>query len=533
MASEKKIAATALSTAGEVERRQGKTVQISDIYSKARNISARDLGMLPGTDITDRLIEVVTGTKYRDITIYFERKAIYIITKPIIIDLFRYSIEGNGCFFNCSIGDKTKYAISLTSSASVNYDGIVNNGASPGGNTNNVFRGVIMQCPNRDKNCSGLFIGNINGIGKSAHHYIERIAMFGFETGLSFGNNAYMITLMYAAIQFCATGIFLDGTYEDIGERITLDSSTIGDCQLMVKNTSDQAMHFQNTSFDFSDKFFENSGQLYFTNCHIEAPERYLQITNPDYYWGELTGNGSCIIVGSRMFLGSGAAQLKRAIYNLNGPFTYLNISECHLNAYASYMAVGTGRIRMTGIKRYNNGSPHTLAKDGLNLYPDETCQYLPSKSDLFSIHIGADNSLDMETLQPELVTGGGYRFTHKTINQNSRVYLKIPTRGMRGGSLILVVNVPEGQAADAINFAQLVYVIGNSRKMMGVNQSGFTLVPGDNTLNITIGSMYNGAGNADNPIHEDLHILLNTFKPASGTQFIIKSVRLRPREYE
>lgn len=503
-------------------------IVIGDVVSRIRDVSARELGMLPGTDITDRFISILSDATYKNIVIQFEKKAIYYISKPIVIDLFKYGVDGKGCIFNFRIKDQLKWGITLTSSASVDQEGVVLNGASPGANSCNVFSNIIMQCEDKDKNCRGLYFNN-QGIGKPAHTVTHNICIFGFFVGVGFGNNAYMITNNHTNIQFCGTGIAMDTGVADVGERCTFNGGLIGDCDLIIRNTTDQAMHFQNVSCDFSYKFFENTGQLYFTNCHIEAPVRYIDIDNDEYYWGEVGGFGSVIIVGSRIIVGSGAdTKRKKAIFNLKTANSYLNISNCHIYVFTSYMATGLGRIRFEGTKRYNTLAPFVLAHDKLNLYFDADCKYLPSSDECFTRHVSSTNVVDSTTLQPVL-DAGGYQFIHKQKTSNSMHYIKLPTRGMRGGTVSLTINIPAGEVFNYINFSRLCVKQGDRVIQVGTDRGGFTFVEGDNTISINLGIT---TSNSDEPILHDFYLMLNTFQANTGSTFRIKNIKVRPAEF-
>jgi hypothetical protein len=484
-------------------------------------ISAASLGMLPGTDITTTLLAVLSDDTKKNIIIKFKKKAMYTITQPIVIDLFKYGIDGNGCIFQFSLADTTKWGITLTSSLSTQQDGVVM-GGSPTGNIVNVFKNIIMQTLNRDKNCNGLFFNNMSG--KSAHLITNQIAVLGFNKGVGFGSNSYMITNDKMNVAYCGTCINLESGITDTGERLSFTNGAISDSDLMVNNTTDQALHFQNMSFDFSTTFFNNSGQLYFTNCHIEAPESYFNLTDDTSFWGTVSSTGSVFFTNCRMLIAYGTnPTTKKYLFNLSSGDTLISFINCHINIKVQYLCTGTGHVRAKGLKRYNSSAYRPFLSDTINLYPNETFTILPLTTDVYSNHNG-----DTTTSQPVLdATNGGIMFTHKTVNTNSNHMILLPTRGseMFKVAIQLTTTVANNFFFNSVRFQRK---IGSSFANVGSTTTTVSTVSGSQTINI-ISENIIGFNKKTN---DDLYLYLNTFGIATGTTFTITSLKVIPFEY-
>lgn len=494
-------------------------VRIIDELLDMSKRSATSLDMLPDTDISDRLIEILSNDDYKDIEIVFKKNATYKITKPITIDLYKYSIDGNGAIFEFSISNTSLWGITLTSSYSEipKEDGYPRNGGSPAGNIINNFKNLILQTPRSlDKNCNGLFFNNI--VGKSAHIVTNQIGIFGFNKGVGFGNNAYMITNHNININYCNTCVSLESGYSDMGERISFDGGCIGDSNLMILNTTDQALHFHNISFDFSNKFFENTGQIYINNCHIEAPERYFDFDDNSSYWGVVSSTGSVFFNNCRMLLAYGNTKTKHALFHLNGKNTFISFNNIHTHIFASFLTSGDGTVRSRSLKRYNDTSPMVMIHDDYNMYKDPNCEYVPSNDEVYTV-----NTNPISITYPSV--DNGYVFTHLATGYNSRHYIKLPTRGLSGFRIYLDI---ETQIVNNFffNFLRFVKKVGETYVPVGNDLGSFQSIVGVKTLGIKSDWVM-----PLRPVYDDIYLMLNTFQLPNGTTFKIKNIKVIPTE--
>lgn len=492
-------------------------VDQTELKTDHAEVSASSLGLFPNTDITAKLLQILSDDSKKDIEIKFKKKAKYKLTQPFVVDLFKYSIDGNGAIFEFELSDPTMWAVTLTSSLS-GSPGDVRNGGSPTGNIVNNFKNLILQTPlTNNKNCNGLFFNN--AVGKAAHIITRQIGVLGFKKGVGYGNNAYMITNRDINVAYCDTCIALETGYSDMGERLAFDGGCIGDSQLMILNSTDQALHFNNVSMDFSYKFFENSGQIYITNSHIEAPERYFELLNDASFWGEINSTGSVFIQNSRVMLAYGAATTKKYIFNLTTPEAFLGIDNCHIHVQAQFLTTGLGQVRASKLKRYNSTAYRPMLSDKINLYFDESCTILPSSAEMFSDHNG-----DIATLQPSL--DAGFVFTHKSGGLNSTHKILLPTRGLE---LFQVKIVFETSVVHSFFFNSIKFQkkINNTFVNVGTINTTFASVAGENTLTFTT----EGFG-FHKKTNDDLYFCLNTNGVTNGTTFKIKSIKVIPFEY-
>ena len=481
--------------------------QIKNINSV--KISACELGLLPNTDITKKLQEILndTNNKYQ---IEFEKNKEYILTDSITIDLNKNSIIGNGCVFSSKILDESKYTFIITSSLS-KTPCFIRNGGSPTGNIVNTFNNCIIQTFKDDnytyyRKSNGILLSNSKG--KSAHLTFDNLSILGFKEGVSFSSETYMCTFNKININYCNTCIALKQGFSDMGERLHFANGCIGDSELMILNETDQALHFHNMSFDFSNKLFDNAGQLYFTNCHIEAPSRYFDFDDEERnYWGDIRGTGSVFIDSSRMLLvyGDSSNRKLKYLFKSHSESCGLYLANCHVHIFAEFFLNDIGLCKINNIHKFNTYSPSIYSQEKQNLYVDPDCVNI--------------NNIVSSDANAEVKINNGYECTHLLPGTNQQHIIKLPK--LNSSFRILI----KFNTELAKNYFFNSITIRSRDSSSGINWSLGTMntVVGENVLKLSSDSLRK-EGYFFNP-NTEYELVLNSFGIPSGTKFTITKI--------
>ena len=121
---------------------------------------------------------------------------------------------------------------------------------------------------------TGLKLHNLNyPSGALSHINIERCNIFGFNIGIDYGDNAYLIRHLSVDIYDCNTCLYSDGTGSDYGENWSYSGCAFYNSSKIVDVTgSGHDMFFQACSFDYSTYIFYNISivSVFLSQCHIE-----------------------------------------------------------------------------------------------------------------------------------------------------------------------------------------------------------------------------------------------------------------------
>ena len=492
--------------------------QIKENTNKIKNIhsvkiSARELNILPDTDITTQLQYILddSGNKYQ---IEFEKNREYIITDSITIDLNKNSILGNGAVFSSKILDESKYTFIITSSLSKNPSFIRNEG-SPMGNIVNTFNNCIIQTFKDDDNTyyrksNGVLLSNLKG--KSAHLTFDNLSILGFNEGVSFSNETYMSTFNKINIAYCNICIALKNGFSDMGERLHFCNGCIGDSDLIILNETDQSLHFHNMSLDFSNKMFDNSGQLYFTNCHIEVPSRFFDYDELNY-WGDIRGTGSVFISSSRVLIAYGDSSNRQLpyLFKAHSDSSALYLNNCHMHIFAKFLLNDVGICKANNLHKYNSYSPKVFLQEKQNLYVDENCENI--------------NNIVSSNSSAQVVLDGGYKCTHLSNGANQQHIIKLPKLSSRFRiSINFNTNVENKYFFNSIKIKST----GLSKSLIwdfGTKKS----VSGENSFSLYFDNL-NKEGVFLNP-NIEYELVLNTFNLPNNTEFTITKIIINQSE--
>ena len=481
--------------------------QIENIHSV--KISARELNLNPDTDITQELQNILNdnSNKYQ---IEFEKNREYILSDSIVIDLNKNSILGNGCIFSSKILDENKYVFTLTSSLSKNPS-FIRNGGSPAGNIVNTFNNCIIQTFKDDDDnyyikSNGVLLSNLKG--KSAHLTFDNLYISGFNIGVSFSSETYMCTFDKINISDCNTAIALKKGFYDMGERLHFCNGCVGGGNLMILNETDQALHFHNMSFDFSNKLFDNSGQLYFTNCHLEAPSRFFNFDDDELnYWGDIRGTGSVFIDSSRLLIAYGDSSNRnlKYLFKADSESSGLYLNNCHTSICADYLLNNVGICKANNLHKYNTYSPDIFLQEKQNLYVDENCENI--------------NNIVSSDSAAQVILNNGYECTHLSSGVNQQHTISLPKLTSHFKiSITFNTNVEKDYFFNSIKIKSKG-LSNESEWFFGTVKS----VIGENTFSIYSTNLRQ-EGKFFNP-NIEYELVLNTFDLPNSTKFTINKI--------
>ena len=244
-------------------------------------ITDKQIGLQEKTNISDILNSILNDDNY-NCTIKFTKNSIYYALSTINIDLWKNSIDGNSCFIISKISDINNYVFNIGTSYNNNDntgDLLTSFDGSPYENFSNCFFKNITIQYFKDENNTYLYQTNAikfnNDIGKCAHLTFERITIVGFRNGITICSNFYMNNFIGLLITNCTNGIYCPENLEDTGEKITFKNGMISSCDYAIYCNGTYELIFENMSIDYNYKIgYLNGSRIFFTNCHIENPQR-------------------------------------------------------------------------------------------------------------------------------------------------------------------------------------------------------------------------------------------------------------------
>jgi hypothetical protein len=213
----------------------------------------------------------VTNNKIAEL----EHGATYVCNKQLTIDIGKICIEGNN-----AILDFTNF---IVVSSTVPYAVLMNStNTSINTQNNNYIRNIkirgmaeTIQDLTKVKQCCGLFLDTENTGTAVAHIDIDNVTINGFNWGIIYGNNTYIIRHYGLEIFHCGTGIYMGkGVFVNYGENINFVSSVIYECGTGVYNENNIGVfNIINSSIDYNATQIrtDNSSMVFITNSHIEG----------------------------------------------------------------------------------------------------------------------------------------------------------------------------------------------------------------------------------------------------------------------
>jgi len=182
----------------------------------------------------------------------------------------------SGLTINCGyvscIGDRSVLNFStLGDNAAITFIGGNPFSGNPYNQTNCVFEGFKILGPSTSI-ATGLYFNTTSEPGPS-HMVVRDCNISNFNNGITFLNNAYLMTFEHCDIWQCYRGVFSQSGSSNSGENIRFNNCSIYNISFEgVRNNNGSAdLNFYGTSFDGClTSFVITSGQTSFTGCHFE-----------------------------------------------------------------------------------------------------------------------------------------------------------------------------------------------------------------------------------------------------------------------
>lgn len=190
----------------------------------------------------------------------------YKFDSPITLDVSLMSVQGINSRFDFTNIATSETAITITGSVGDIYSQI-----------KDVLTGVVIEGPGATGTSIGIYFNAASEPGP-AHAALRNVAVTGFNYGISYGSNAYILTFDHCNIYANTRGVqTYVGAGNNSGERITfINSSIFNNTAYGVRvEDSNASVHLIGCSLDYNQQaLFINRGALQLTSC-------FLEFTNP------------------------------------------------------------------------------------------------------------------------------------------------------------------------------------------------------------------------------------------------------------
>lgn len=267
---------------------------------------------------------------------------VYKINSPLNIRIDKVSINGNSC--------------ELDFSSITNGDCIVITGSSSGQPYNNVtqyIKGLKIKGSGKANTSYGIFLGNHPEAGTS-HTLLSDLSIYNFNTGLRFGDNAYIITMLHSNIYEC--GKCIDNiSLVNNSERMTFVSCTFFNSDMianLINPNSDY--YFTNCSFDYSNIFIETVDARVFCNgCHFEGSNFTAN------YVFKISGNGGLVSIKDSVII-TQPSTYPDYIFDIQttefegGGVILDNVNLINVNTISKFLSTGNGKIKIYNSDSYD-----------------------------------------------------------------------------------------------------------------------------------------------------------------------------------
>ncbi|MCJ1694924.1 hypothetical protein MT349_03950 [Rathayibacter caricis] len=197
--------------------------------------------------------------------------------------------------------------------------------------------------------------GSIRGVG------FYGLEVAGFQTGLSFENNAYLLSFYSFHISRCGTGISMPGGKSNYGENIRFIGGGVGTCDLAIYNANPNGnFHLTAVSIDLClQAAFAEYGGIFLSQPHIEIHETGAASPNPQFVTG--ANQSAKIIINSGLLLYT-STPVAPYIFETRHTGWGGGIFVSQLTMYnpatsSGYLCGGTEKAHFTDLVQYDGNS--------------------------------------------------------------------------------------------------------------------------------------------------------------------------------
>lgn len=333
-------------------------------------------------------------------------------------------------------------------------------------NVNKWLRGMELRGPGRLDNTSLAFDfdsleGNVRGLN------IENVEIRGFNTGLRFYNNAYLLTFTNVHVWSYDVGLIMPSGGANYGENIRFIASTFGSGRRAVSTgNSDGDLAFIGCSFDFMEELaVVNAGQVSFETCHIEM--RGSDITTPILRTG--AERAGILVHGGRFTIHSGRPQTDHLFSTSHADWGYgIRLSDVELfgiTCLSRVLCGGSGHLYTNNVGTMSsNGSgasgDDVLTSSAMNRLRDPS--FGSARSDYETVldayidHAAATSRTESPDLAIQQIAPGRLRIVRKdTSGFATTVRILIPLTGDLSKEWGAGVTITEGDNDSSFTFVE------------------------------------------------------------------------------
>ena len=410
----------------------------------------------------------------------------YKFNSPITLDVSLMSIQGVNSRFNFAGITTSQTAITVTGSIGDIYSQI-----------KDVLTGVVITGPGASGSSIGIYFNAASEPGP-AHVALRNVAVTGFNYGISYGSNAYILTFDHCNIYANNRGFqTYVGAGANSGERITfINSSIFNNAAYGVRvEDSNASVHLIGCSIDYNQQaLYVSRGALQVTSC-------FLEFTNPIggqdprfLYADGLGGNTVGVMFSDCVFkIGAVTSSTSTPVFDVTSTVN-LSHSNCYfyLNSNRTEifkMRTGSFYNEVNAKAQYSGGSFRTL---------DAGCTYTINSTGQNSVGIKTNQNIYNEVPSYAVYSTVSITdiFTSAFATGNAATSNIIVTEGV----YTLYVHTYTGLNATAVGQylitrkgtgTAVTTVVANASVSVAVNGSYFVVVTNtsgaDRTLDCTI----------------------------------------------
>ena len=270
------IAGTIASTttdAGLVTYQPAGTSNVTNVETKLREfVSVKDFGAI-GDGVTDDTAAIQAAiNSIADSGNVLVPAGTYALASGLTINVSKAKLVAEYAIFDFTSAGTAVTAITVTGDSNVSSPYY----QEPGG-----IEGLEIKGAGTSGSSVGLYFNSASEPGPS-HSSIRNCVVRGFNQGVQFGNNAYIITFDNVGIWDNAAGVVLYAGLTNTGERINFINSTIynNGVGLSLEDPNATTM-LTNCSVDYNSlqQIVVKEGEVHIVNCHIEGlGNTYVQV---------------------------------------------------------------------------------------------------------------------------------------------------------------------------------------------------------------------------------------------------------------
>lgn len=333
-------------------------------------------------------------------------------------------------------------------------------------NTNKWIRGLWLRGPGSKDNESLAFNfdserSNVRGLN------MENVEIRGFNTGLRFNNNAYLLTFTNVHVWSYDVGLIMPSGGNNYGENIRFIASTFGSGRRAVSsNNPNGDLAFIGCSFDFMEELaVVNAGQVSFETCHIEM--RGKDISTPILRTG--ANRAGILVHGGRFTIHSGRAQTEHLFNTSHEEWGYgIRLSDVELfgiTCLSRVLCGGSGHLYTSNVGTMSSngsGASHddVLTSSAMNRLRDPSFgSYSRDYATVQDVYIDSSRATS-RTESPDLavqqIAPGRLRIVRKdTPGYATQVRILIPLTGDLSKEWGAGVTVTAGEEGSSFSFIE------------------------------------------------------------------------------